>query len=427
MTVSPLPPQREIGVGSTSSSASATDWWDSLSQERVPELRWPTAYSVYDDMLTSPQVAGVFSAVIQMILGTGWRIDGTGCKPEITQHVARDLAVPIVGVSAEDDDTALPVEDKFSWDEHAEIAVDEYLRYGHSVFEQKAIGGPDGPDGLWHLGKLGWRSGRTIKFNTARDGGLISLEQSSTMGVLSSRLVKPTILPVSRVVVYSRNRRGSNWPGESLLRPAYGPWMMSSRAQRIELVLGERAGAPIVIYKAGHEDEDLAKGQAIARSVRVGREAGVAIPKGAELLLKGIDGSLPDLDKTIKRHDERIAGSVLANFLNLGSQSGTGSYALGATFFNAFMLALRKVAKDIARTASRHVVADLVRWNWPGERAPRLVFDEIGANRDALVQALATLVQAGVLTADQDLETFVRAAIGIPGLGSGQRPTQEAS
>lgn len=427
MTLTPLPPQRELGVGDTGSAAGTSDWWHSLTLERVPELRWPNAYTVYDDMLTSPQVAGVFSAVIQMILGTGWRIDGTGCDPDITRHVARDLAVPIVGVSAEDDDTTLPVEDKFSWDEHAEIAVDEYLRYGHSVFEQKAVGGPDGPDGLWHLGKLGWRSGRTIKFNTARDGGLVSLEQSATGGALSSRLAKPTVLPVSRVVVYSRNRRGGNWPGESLLRPAYGPWMMSSRAQRLELVLGERAGAPVVVYKAGADDEDLGPGKAIAKSVRVGREAGVALPKGADLLLKGIDGQLPDLDKIIKRHDERIAGSVLANFLNLGSQSGTGSYALGATFFNAFMLALRKVAKDIARTASRHVVADLVRWNWPGERAPRLVFDEIGANRDALVQALATLVQAGVLTADQDLEQFVRAAIGIPGMGTGTRPTQEAS
>lgn len=417
------PPQRELGFGDTGSPSSVTDFWNSLTYEKVPELRWPSAYDVYDDMLTSPQVAGVFSAVIQMILGTGWRIDGTGCDPDITRHVARDLALPIVGVSASEDDTSLPIEDKFSWDEHAEIAVDEYLRYGHSIFEQKAIGGPDGPDGLWHLGKLGWRSGRTItKYNTARDGGLISLEQSAVRGVLSSSLAKPQALPVSRVVVYVRNRRGGNWRGESLLRPAYPPWMMSSRAQRIELVLGERAGAPVVIYKAGSDDEDLAAGRAIAKSVRVGKEAGVALPKGAELLLKGIDGQLPDLDKTIKRHDERIAGSVLANFLNLGSQSGTGSYALGSTFFNAFILALRKVAKDLARTASRHVVADLVRWNWPGERAPRLVFDEIGAQRDALIQALATLVQAGVLTADQDLEQFVRAAIGIPGLGT-PRPT----
>ncbi|NHA02026.1 hypothetical protein G5V59_26920 [Nocardioides sp. W3-2-3] len=206
--------------------------------------------------------------------------------------------------------------------------------------------------------------------------------------------------------------------------------MMSSRAQRIESILGERTGSPVVVYEGAQGEKDLSKGEAIAKAVRVGREAGVAVPYGAKILLKGVDGTLPDLDKTIRRHDERIAGSVLANFLNLGSQSGTGSYALGSTFFNAFVLALQKIAKDIARTASRHVVADLVRWNWPGERAPRLVFDEIGARRDALVQALATLVHAGVLTADQDLEEFVRAAIGIPARKPGAptvRPAQEES
>lgn len=417
-------PQRELGIGDTGVAA---DWWGSLQFEKVPELRWPMAYGTYDDMLSSPQVAGVFTAVIQTVLGTGWRINGTGCRPEITQHVARDLSVPVVGANEDDQDTALPVEDRFSWDEHVEIAIDEYLRYGHSIFEQKAEWGEDD---LWHLSKLGWRSGRTItEFNTARDGGLISLRQAAWTGTPSGTSTDVK-LPISRLVIYVRNRRGGNWRGESLLRPAYGPWLMSSRAQRLELILGERAGAPVVVYKAGENETDLAPGKEIATNVRVGREAGVAIPHGAELLLKGIDGTLPDLDKTIRRHDERIAGSVLANFLNLGQSAGTGSYALGSTFFNAFILALQKVAKDIARTASRHVVADLVRWNWPGERAPRLVFDEIGARRDALVQALATLVHAGVLTADQDLEEFVRAALGIPAKGNGPAPTpvpQEAS
>lgn len=422
----PAVPQRELGVGST---GAPQDWWDSLSEEKVPELRWPAAYSVYDDMMRSPQVAGVFSSVVQTILGTGWRLDGTGCRPDITQHCARDLSLPIVGVNDQDDHTHLPAEDKFSWDEHVETVADEYLRYGHSIYEQKAVGGPTGPDGLWHLGKLGWRSGRTItRYNVARDGGLISLEQSplATPGIITSK-VKATPLPVSRVVVYVRNRRGGNWRGESLLRPGYGPWMLSTRAQRIELILGERAGSPLVVYEAAQGETDLSQGKKIATEVRVGLRSGAAIGHGAKLTQKGIDGTLPDLDKVIRRHDERIAGSMLANFLNLGSQSGTGSYALGSTFFNAFILALQKIAKDIARTGSRHVVADLVAWNWPGERAPRIVFDEIGARRDALVQALATLVQAGVLTADQDLEEFVRAAIGIPAKGGNPQPVREDS
>lgn len=422
----PGAPQRELGVGDN--GAPSADWWDSLSQEKVPDLRWPNAYSVYDDMLTSPQVAGVFTAVVQTVLGAGWRLDGTGCRPDIVEHVATDLSVPVVGADPDDEDTVLPVQDKFSWDEHVAIAADEYLRYGHSIYEQRAQWGEDQ---LWHLSKLGWRSGRTItRYNVARDGGLISLEQTPSTRVLSTAsMTRPIPLPIGRIVVYVRNRRGGNWRGESLLRPAYGPWMMSARGQRLELMIGERVGGPVVVYEAGPEEKDLAPGRAIATSVRVGREAGVALPNGSKLRLLGIEGTLPDLDKTIRRHDERIAGSVLANFLNLGSQAGTGSYALGTTFFNAFVLALQKIAKDIARTASRHVVADLVRWNWPGERAPQLVFDEIGANRDALIQALATLVNAGVLTADQDLEGFVRTAIGIPAKGSNARrpsPQEEA-
>ncbi|WP_372733602.1 hypothetical protein [Nocardioides sp.] len=403
-------PRHELGVGATESAAT---WWTSLQQEHVPELRFPEAYSTYDEMLTSPQVAGVFSAVIQTILGTGWQLDGTGCDPEITRACADDLSLPVVGVGERDASTALPVDDKFSWDDHVEIALDEYLRYGHSVFEQKAQWGEDG---RWHLAKLGWRSGRTItKWNTARDGGLVSLEQTPAIQGQAYGAGSQTIpLPVDRIVVYSRNRRGDRWRGESLLRPAYGPWLMSGRAQRLELILGERAGAPVVVYVGAPGENDLSAGRAIATNVRVGREAGVAVPHGADLKLKGIEGVLPDLDKSIRRHDERIAGSVLANFLNLGSQSGTGSYALGSTFFNAFILSLQKTAKNIARTASRHVVADLVAWNWPGQRAPRLIFDEIGARQDSLVQALATLVHAGVLTADQDLEEFVRSTIGIP-------------
>lgn len=412
----PTPPQRELGFGS---SGLVSNWWGGLTEEEAPDFQFPAAYRTVDKMLTNPQAAGVFSAIKQMILGTGWRINGTGCRDDITHHIAQNMSLPIVGVPDEDGDTALPVEDRFSWDEHVAVALDDYLRYGHGVFEQQA---EQDDAGLWWLARLGWRSGRTLsRWNTGRNGSLISIEQTPlALGatVLSPGVVSTVTLPIRRLVVYSRERKGDQWHGESLLRPAYSPWMLSSRGQRIELILAERIGSPIPIYEAAPNEVDLENGRRLAQQVRAGTAAGGATPNGASLRMKGIEGSLPDLDKTIRRHEERIAGSMMANFINLGASSGTGSYALGSVFFNAFLMALQKTAKDIARTASRHVIGDIVAWNWPGERAPRLEFDEIGARRDALVQALATLVGAGVLTADQDLEEFVRSAIGIPALKS---------
>lgn len=416
---SPPPPVRELGTAGDD----ANDWWGSLLTEKVPELRWPQAYDVYDDMMRNAQVSSVMRAVMMPILRTGWRIDGTGCKPEITQHVAADFGLPIVGEG--DQPTLADVEDRFSWSEHLEVALEEKLGYGHSFFEQKAY---QTPDGRWHLQKLAYRPPRTIrKINVARDGGLVSIEQSAgsyTTLSGSTPELGPKVLGVNRIVVYVHARKGSNWRGRSLLRTAYQPYLLNQRAARVEMIVVERQGAPVVVYEGAEGETDLEKGKAIATGVRAGTSAGVAIPNGATLSQKGVEGTLPDIDKIKRYNDEQIARAVLAHFLNLGTQ--TGSWALGSTFADFFTLSLQAVADEVARTATRHIVRDLVHWTWPGERAPRLVFDEIGSGQDALVQAIAQLVSAGVLKADESLEQFIRTTIGLPPR-SGAQPQQEAS
>lgn len=410
-------PSRELGYAA-GSALSASDWWGALADERVPELRWPQAYDVYDQMMDDPQVSSVLNAVIMPILRTGWRLDGTDCREDITRHVADDLALPIVGEGNKLSDTS--VVERFNWSEHLAGALPEYCGYGHSFYEQKA----EWRDGAWHLAKLGYRPPRTIsKINVARDGGLVSLEQSpgGPTGVVSAGPSSPIALPVRRIVVYSRSRRGANWRGRSMLRPAYQPWLLAQRAARVEAIVAERSGAPVYVYEAAEKETDLTAGETIARSVRAGTVAGAAIPHGAKLTPQGISGSLPDINKTIQRHNEAIARAVLAHFLNLGTQ--TGSWALGATFADFFTLALQATADEVARTGSRHIVRDIVNWNWPGERAPRLVFDEIGSRQNTIIAAIAQLVSSGVLQPDEDLEQFTRTTLGLPPRNP-TRPTQ---
>lgn len=424
--VAPPPPAREIGYANPDAGAigGVAGWYESLADEHVPELRFPQAYDVYDQMKRTPQVNSVLSAVMLPILRTGWRIDGTGCRPEATQLVARDLGLPIVGEGDAEttDGDWVDDDERFDWGEHLEVALDEYLGYGHSIFEQKAAWGET--DGLWHLHKLGYRPPRSIsRFNTARDGGLISLEQDG-----GSFGGKPTPLGVNRVVVYVRQRKGSNWRGQSLLRPAYAPFLYNNRASRVEMIVAERAGAPLTVY-TGAEDEGeagLAKGEDVARRARAGQNAGAAIAYGAKLEQEGIKGTLPDIEKIKRYNDEQIARTVLAHFLNLGQASGTGSYALGDTLGDFFTLSVQATAAAVARTARRHVVRDLVHWNWPGDRVPKLVFDEIGSRQNAILQAVAILVNAGVLQADESLEQFIRTTLGLPAAGN-PLPREEAS
>jgi hypothetical protein len=407
-------PSREMGYVTTG-AGSAANWWQELVDEHVPELGWPQAFDVYDQMLRNSQVNSVQRAVLMPILRTGWRIDGTGCDPQITRHVSRDLNLPIVGQGDDDDDT--DVDERFDFGEHLEVAGDDYLGYGHAVFEQKAY---LGEDGLWHLAKLGYRPPRTIQeFKTARDGGLTGVVQGGD-GLTG----KPVTLDVRRIVVYSRAKKGSNWRGRSLLRPGYQPYLINQRATRVEMILAERAGAPLTVYTAAPHETDLTKGEDIARRVRVGQTAGAAIANGATLRQQGIEGTLPDLDKIKRYNDEQIARTVLAHFLNLGQASGTGSYALGETLGDFFTLSIQATAADIARTVNRHVVRDLVGWNWPGARSPKVVFDEIGSRQNSILNSISILVNAGVLQPDESLEHFIRTTLGLPPRGT---QTKEAS
>ena len=127
----------------------------------------------------------------------------------------------------------------------------------------------------------------------------------------------------------------------------------------------------------------------------------------------GPEVSLPDADTPIRYHDEQIARAVLAHFLNLGTQ--TGSWALGSTFADFFTLSLQALAMQVADTATRHIVEDIVDLNWgPEEPAPRIVHDEIGSQQVATAQALKLLVEAGVIRPDRLLEEAMRQMYALP-------------
>lgn len=402
MTTTPTAP---IAVREKGYAVDSTAWWASFDEERTPELQWPRLVQVYDNMRKQDaQVSSVLRAVIYPILRTGWRIDGSGCGPEVTAHVAGDMGLPILGEGNET--RPLRGRDRFSWIQHLRMAL-LMLPFGHSYFEQ--LYRIDEATLLAHLRKLGPRLPRSIsKVNVARDGGLISIEQYTSFNANG-----PIIIPVNRLVAYVLEREGGNWLGSSLLRPAYKNWLIKDRLLRVQAQTVDRNGMGIPVYTGAEGETDLTTGQAIASSVRAGDNSGAAIPYGAKLELTGVTGTLPDADKPIRYHDEQIARAVLAHFLNLGTM--TGSWALGSTFADFFTLSLQAVAEEVRDTATSHIIEDLVDINWgPDEPAPRLVFDEIGSRGDAIVQAISVMVGAGVLQPDEDLEQFVRTALGLP-------------
>lgn len=407
-------PQTERGYASVSNS-----WWSTVDDlEETPELIWPLNLEVFDRMRRQDaQVISVLRAVTLPIRRTEWRIDPNGARPEVVQLVADDLGLQVQGEPAR---PVVRTRDRFAWSEHLRLAL-LMLVFGHSPFEQ--VYRID-EQGRARLRKLGWRPPRTIsKVDVAADGGLVALEQhgrGSTAG--TSRM------DVDRLVVYVNDREGGNWLGSSLLRPAYKFWMLKDRLLRVQAQTVDRNGMGIPIYEGapppviGSQAEveawskaDIEAGLAIAKAARSGNNAGASIPHGAKLTLTGVSGQLPNADDPIRYYDEQIARAVLANFLNLGGDKSTGSYALGETFADFFTLSLQTVAQDIASTATQHIVEDLVDLNWgEAEPAPRIVFDEIGSRHPATAEGIRALIECGALTADDKLEQHIRTMYSFP-------------
>lgn len=395
--------------------------WDSMAaeaNETNPALRWPLSVEVYDKMRREDsQVGSVLRAVTFPIRSTTWMIDPAGARDDVVTLVADSLGLPVKGrpVTA-----PLRSRDRFDFDEHLRLALLE-LVYGHSVFEQ--VYRID-EQGMTRLRKLAWRPPRTISdWDVADDGGLVAVEQYGISGKKGD-----VRIPVGKLVVYTSEREGANWVGQSLLRTAYKNWLLKDRMLRAQALTIERNGLGIPVYKGAPPPDGVEmttaeiddwnanqrdEGLKLAKALRAGENAGASIPGGSSLDLMGVTGKLPDTDGPIRYHDEQIARAVLAHFLNLGTE--TGSWALGSTFANFFTDSLNATSGHIAGVLQRHVVEDLVDANWgEAEPAPQIVASTIGEEQPATAEAIKALVECGALTMDQALEAYLRQRYRLP-------------
>jgi hypothetical protein len=407
--------ETEIGHGNTGLIP-----WSAFSDanETVPELAWPNSIATYSKMRTDAQIASLLLAFTLPIRRYGWFIDPNGARNEVVEHVADDLNLPIEG---QDPKPSSRRRDRFSHDWHLFHALLN-LVYGHMFME--VVYRFDERSNRFHLRKLAPRMPGTIsEIEVERDGGLkyirqhpsgSSLTGSRTGSGLLAGLQSPEI-PVDRLVAYVNEQEAGNWLGASWLRALYRHWIRKDRLLRVDAITGERngSGVPMAYAPPGASDKQIKELAALASSYRAGEAAGGALPNGADLRFRGVEGTLPDIIEKIRYDDEQMAARFLGIFTKLGTTE-TGSRALGQTLVDFFALAQQAVAKQYTDTTNEHVIEDLVNVNYGiDEAAPLLKFSAETDKRYAITD-LAALVKVGALTPDAELEAYLRAEGDLP-------------
>jgi hypothetical protein len=390
-----------------------TEWWETSA-----DLIWPNSVITYGRMRHDPQLRAVLSAYLLPLIRATWMVDPAGCRDEVVQRVADDLGIAVKGT----DTPPGPARRRgVIWQRHLRDAL-KYLTFGHAAFELRYR--LDGND--LRLDNLGARMPWTIaQIRMNPDASIAEVVQTT----------QNEPIPGNRVIWYANDQEGANWAGTSILRPAYGAWLLKHETWRVNATSIRRfgMGVPSVEAPVGATAQMVEQARDLAAAMRVGDQSGVGLPSGFKVALTGLTGSVPDALGFIKYLDQQMSKMVLAGLIDLG-QTETGSRALGQSFLDLFLLSLQTVADDVAVTAtSGHmggampgIVTDLVDLNWgEDEPAPRVLCADIGVNYELTAEAVFRLVQCGALAPDPALDIALRERWNLPERTTPWEPTSK--
>jgi hypothetical protein len=378
-----------------------TEW-----AETVPDLIWPESIRTYGRMRRDARITSILAAFFLPILRTTWAVDPAGVsRAEAVDLVAGNLGLPILGEKGLP--PASPVRG-YSWTEHLRLALLN-LVYGMMPFEQWY----EIRKGRTQLAGLQERQPHTVNIIDIDDQGYVRQVWQNT---------QEQPIAANRLLWYAHDREGANYAGTSMLRPCYTPWILKHETMRVHATSIRRFGMGVPAVKAppGATPGQIEEARRLAAGMRAGDAAGAGLPDGFQFELTGLSGSVPDAVAFLGYCDQQMTASCLAQIVELGH--GTyGSRALGESFLDLFLLSLQAVADRIGDTITwgdptmPGVARSLVEYNWgEGEPVPRVVATDVGDRHEITAAALSALVTCGALQPDEQLDTFIREAWGLP-------------
>lgn len=373
--------------------------------EHVPDLRFPLSVRTFRQMATYPQLKGVLGSYVLPVRKADWRVDPAGCRPVVAQLVADDLGLPLLG----SDPQPGPARRRgVRFDQVLRLAVPGHLTYGFYPFEKRF----DIVGGQARLAELAERvPGSINEISVGKDGALSKIRQDHHLATEQG-------ITGDRLVWFCHEKEGANWVGRSLLRPAYGAWLIAQEMWRVNATSKRRTGMGVPGAQAepgtNPTPAQMAEAQRVATSYRVGEDAGYTMPPGFRLVLTGVTGSVPDPLEFIRYLDQQMSTMALSGVLDLGS-TPNGSRALGDVFVDLLHEAVQSVGDNLADEATRALSVPLTDFNFgEDEPAPRIVCGDVGAKREITAESLNQLLTSGALSADPGLEAYIRSRYGLP-------------
>lgn len=387
-------------------------------EEFLPELRWPYAGKVYQEMSDNDPVIGAILYLAEMLIrGTAWRVEPA------SQSDADVEAAKFLESCMHDMD--------MSW-ANTISEILSMLTYGFSFHEivYKVRRGPNETSHKYKSkysdGRIGWRR-LPIRAQTSLHEWTFNKEGDVTAFVqMAEPDFKIVSIPMSKGLLFRTRISRDNPEGKSLLRNAYRPWFFKKHFEEIEGIGIERDLAGFPVLKApqdldlwNEDDERMValrtRAEELVASVRRDSEEGMLLPYGWELTLLSSGSSRQiNIGETIDRYDNRIAITMLSDIILIGNNKA-GSFALADTKQSMLAAALQAQLQNIADVFNNKAVPDLFNYNhFPNiTDLPKIVPGQI--QTPSLKEIALVLRAMGLnIAGDIKLQNYLRQILGMP-------------
>ena len=398
-----------------------------VEEDFLRQLQGKRGYAIYREMANNhPVIGGILQAVEMLFRSVDWTVEPSDNNSEQSINEAQFVAGCMNDMSITWQDTISNVLSMLTYG----------FCYNEIVYKRRNGHTEDGTSSKHNDGRIGWRklpvrSQDTVyewKFDST--GGIEGMTQMNPIAGTG-----PVFIPIEKALLFRTTTKLNNPRGRSVLRSAYTSWYYQKRIQTIEAIGIERdlAGLPVAFVPpqllsdnaSAQESAALNEIKKIVRNIRRDEQEGLVFPlaydpetgqKAYDIQLLTSGGRRQfDTNAIINRFDQRIAMSILADFILLGHEK-IGTQALSVSKIELFMDTIEAWLAGIADVFNQYAIPRLLRLNGVNEELhPTLQFS---APRDPDIGILgdyvSKLTSSGALLPDDDLSNYLREVAGLP-------------
>ena len=374
-----------------------------IQEEFLPALKGPKAVKVYREMRDNdPTIGAVMFAIEMLMRQVEWKVVSTREGTSDENKLNRDPVHAVPGKKVDPTPSNEPSTEvgtepcivdldpragflgscmhdmTDSWGSLM-TEILSMLTYGwswHEIIYKRREGQTGNPktQSKFTDGLIGWRKmpiraqDSLSSWKISGNGSIEAMVQQTDNGGLVD-------IPLSRSLLFRTQVTKDNPEGRSALRNCYRPWYFKKKIEEIEGIGLERdlAGLPMMTAPEGldlwNDQDALAVTQRqlaedIVRSIRRDEQEGILKPFGWEIQLLSSGGRRTfDTNSIISRYDQRMAMTVLADFIQLGHSNRFGSFALSKSKTSLFNTALNGWMNMIRDVFNQHAVPELLALN----------------------------------------------------------------